>query len=73
MCVFSGLAHLHSLNIVHRDVKAAPWPIHRLRLRGMQGEMFHNIPPTKMKECSLKKDHFKRKFHLPTIDFQAIC
>ena len=28
MCVFSGLAHLHSLNIVHRDVKAAPWPIH---------------------------------------------
>ena len=25
MCVFSGLAHLHSLNIVHRDVKAAPW------------------------------------------------
>lgn len=69
MCVFSGLAHLHSLNIVHRDVKAAPWPIYRLRLRGMQGDM----PPTKMKECSLKKDHFKRKFYLPTIDFQAIC
>ena len=73
MCVFSGLAHLHSLNIVHHDVKAAPWPIHRLRLRGMQGGMSHHMPPTKMKECSLKKDHFKRKFHLPTIDFQAIC
>ena len=34
MCVFSGLAHLHSLNIVHRDVKAAPWRvlIHRTTL-----------------------------------------
>ena len=28
--------------------------------------------PRKMNECPLKRDHLKRKFHLPTINFRGI-
>ena len=30
-------------------------------------------PPLKLTRVPKKRDHFKRKFHLPTIDFQRLC
>ena len=37
-----------------------------------QTESTYTYPP-KMNESPLKSDHFKWKFHLPTINFQGIC
>ena len=33
----------------------------------------HILPPPKINECHLERDHFKRKYHLPTIIFQGTC
>lgn len=63
MCVFSGLAHLHSLNIVHRDVKAAPWPIHRnYPFVGCRGRCFTTYLPRKWRNVPWKRTILKGSF-----------
>ena len=34
-----------------------------------KGKLHEKVGPT----CYLKRDHLKRTFHLPTINFQGIC
>ena len=59
----------------------AKWQTHTLEseVRTVDEEvsmMYVSLPedtPPKIDECPLKRDHIKRKFHLPTINFQGIC
>ena len=54
-----GLNHLVDMHLCYISVSLASWDILA-------------VTPPKMNECPLKKDHVKKKIHLPTIIFQWI-